>query len=84
MQDVSEAIAHHPEHTRLHADDPALCDKEGIALMLDIVAENGPSEGIRCAEIGAGTGGLTRLVTHPILLSFHTPCKPHHDHVRII
>ena len=66
MQDVYQAIIHHPEHDQLYTE--SLCDNEGLAVMLDIVAENGPPGGLRCAEVGAGTGGLTRRARSPFAL----------------
>ena len=48
--------------------------------MLDIVFKNGPPGGLRCAEIGAGTGGLTRRASSPsFFLFFGAPCVRIHE-----
>ncbi len=60
------AIVQHPEHKDLYAIDTCAkgFDKEVLILMLGIVGENVSTDGFRCAEVGAGTGGFTRQVSH--------------------
>lgn len=37
-----------------------------LKVMLDIALENQPVDGVTVCEVGAGTGGLTKQVTHPL------------------
>ena len=66
LQDPNMAIVQHPEHKDLYAIDTCAkgFDKEVLILMLGIVGENVSTDGFRCAEVGAGTGGFTRQVSH--------------------
>jgi hypothetical protein len=65
-QDPNMAIVQHPEHKDLYATDPIARGFEGevLTVMLDTVGENLSTDGFRCAEVGAGTGGFTRQVSH--------------------
>ena len=54
------AIVQHPEHGKLYGDDVVISSKLAVESMLDIVCENLQTTGVRCVEIGAGTGGLAR------------------------
>ena len=61
-QNPLQAIMAHPDYGTLYFDDPA-CATLGLDplnRMLDIVCENTSLAGLHAAEIGAGTGGLTR------------------------
>ncbi|EIE19942.1 hypothetical protein COCSUDRAFT_58179 [Coccomyxa subellipsoidea C-169] len=64
LADPNKAIVQHPEHKDLYANDAILrgFEKEVLIVMLDIVEENVSTDGFRCAEVGAGTGGFTRQV----------------------
>ena len=66
------AIVQHPEHKDLYATDPIARGFEGevLTVMLDMVGENLSTDGFRCAEVGAGTGGFTRQVSHSAALGF--------------
>lgn len=69
LQDPNIAIVQHPEHKDLYAADPYSrgFDEEVLIVMLDVVKENVASDGFRCAEIGAGTGGFTRQASVSLL-----------------
>ncbi|EIE19938.1 hypothetical protein COCSUDRAFT_44339 [Coccomyxa subellipsoidea C-169] len=58
------AIVQHPEHNDLYATDLVArgFEKEVLIVMLEVVRENVSTDGFRCAEVGAGTGGFTRQV----------------------
>ncbi|KAK9916399.1 hypothetical protein WJX75_002178 [Coccomyxa subellipsoidea] len=64
LTDPNMAIVQHPEHKDLYATDPIARGFEGevLTVMLDMVGENLSTDGFRCAEVGAGTGGFTRQV----------------------
>lgn len=61
----------HEEHHLLYAKDPLArgFHNNHLSHFINIVAENQIQAGFQVAEIGAGTGGLTRQVsrslTHP-------------------
>lgn len=64
-QNPIEAITQHEEHHSLYARDPLArgFDPKHLSHFIEIVAENQKQEGFKVAEIGAGTGGLTRQVS---------------------
>jgi fatty acid synthase len=65
LQNPIEAITQHEEHHLLYARDPLArgFDKKHLSIFIQIVCENQKQEGFRVAEVGAGTGGLTRQVS---------------------
>ena len=54
----------HPEHGQLYAGDPFVSGFGGrhLARLVDIACENQRQAGFSVAEVGAGTGGLTKQV----------------------
>ena len=64
----------HPDHADVYAHDVFVSGfaVHHLSRFLDIICENQPQDGFVAAEIGAGTGGLTRQVsTRP--RSWHHP-----------
>ncbi len=52
----------HPEHAQLYAADAFASGfgRRHLARLIDIACENQPQAGYSVAEVGAGTGGLTK------------------------
>lgn len=71
-QNPIQAIVTHPDHADVYARDVFVSGFHGrhLARMLDIACENQPQDGFVAAEVGAGTGGLTRQVSG----APHPPC----------
>ena len=55
----------HPDHADVYARDVFVSGfgARHLARFLDVACENQPQDGFAAAEIGAGTGGLTRQVS---------------------
>ena len=70
-QNPIQAIVTHPEHGVLYSDDPFVSGfgRRHLKRLLDIACENMGQAGFAVAEVGAGTGGLTRQARALLLKS---------------
>ena len=94
VQNPLQAVMTHTDYGMLYFDDPASSSlgQKPLSRLVDIICENQGLAGIHVAEIGAGTGGLTRQVRamssfgldHSVLEPLQFPCGTEPDSVGVL